>query len=585
MANTISLDLKSIYEDTSDGISVVCGPMLRYWGITDGFWRGSATYVTRDDQSNYVSIPVFSIIDKPPMKIFNAHGFSFWRADFEIQLGESEKLVQYSWGSIHEPKIFAVPGKDETMNTMFYSCNGFSLSTPTEKFPGSLWDDVMQKHSNKAFHVMLGGGDQLYNDSLTTYLPNILTRMHHQHLPRFVAEGKRKALTADQRDVIDKFYLGSYLLWYGRGYWKGLAGDTHQTGFVEALASIPSLNIYDDHDIIDGFGSYRGRTQRDPLFLQIGESAFRYYLLFQGSISPDGGDPKRADPSWVNTGKPGPYIKHPALSIWAKLGKGAAFYGLDCRTERTRRQICDKSSYDAMFKRIEEETEKDTDIKHLYLMIGVPIAYPRMVWAERLMESVFVTPFKWLAKKKIILKGFVNDFDGQVELLDDLNDHWCATPHKQERNRFIRRLQALSKKRSLRVTILSGDVHLAACGRFMSQDKNISEANDFRYMVCPISSAIVNTPPPPMLADFLNKRNKMHYLGKDTEEDMVPLFPEDTDGSERHDTHMMPRRNYCILSPVDKGAINMSICVEQDSSKNSGETKQYGMEIPALTSK
>lgn len=582
MATAISLDLDSNHQDVSDGIYVVCGPMLRYWGMSDGLWRGSATYVTSDDKSKYDKVPEFSLTRTSPAKIFDAHGFSFWRADFDIELGDVEKLVEYSWGSIHEPKTFAIPGKSETMNTMFYSCNGFSLSTPTENFPGSLWDDVLKKHDDKAFHVMLGGGDQLYNDALTTHLPEILTR-RNQKMPRFVAEGNRKDLSAAQRMDIDCFYLRSYILWYGKGYWKGTNGDTLQSSWVEALARIPSLNIYDDHDIIDGFGSYKGRTQRDPLFMRIGECAYKYYLLFQLNVSPKSGDPKRKDSSWVTSGKPGPYIQSPALSIWARLGKGAAFFGLDCRTERTRRTVCDKSSYDVMFNRIREETQKDRDIRHIYLMLGVPIAYPRLVWAEHLMESIFVEPFKWMAKKGIILKGLVNEFDGQIELLDDLNDHWCAGPHKRERNEFIRRLQSLAKENSLRITILSGDVHLAACGQFMTHGRDATDkAKDFRYMVCPISSAIVNAPPPSLLADFLNKRNKNHYLGLHTVENLVPLFSTDTDGSERNNTHLLARRNYCILEPVEDDAISMSLCVEKDNAQNTGETKPYSMVIPSL---
>lgn len=60
---------------------------------------------------------------------------------------------------------------------------------------------------------------------------------------------------------------------------------------------------------------------------------------------------------------------------------------------------------------------------------------------------------------------------------------------------------------------IRGDVHLAAVGQFYSNPKlNIPKDQDHRYMANVISSAIVNTPPPEMMVDILNKRNKIHHL-------------------------------------------------------------------------
>lgn len=58
-----------------------------------------------------------------------------------------------------------------------------------------------------------------------------------------------------------------------------------------------------------------------------------------------------------------------------------------------------------------------------------------------------------------------------------------------------------------------GDVHLAAVGQFFSNPKlKIPKDRDHRYMANVISSAIVNTPPPEMMGDILNRRNKTHHL-------------------------------------------------------------------------
>ena len=62
-------------------------------------------------------------------------------------------------------------------------------------------------------------------------------------------------------------------------------------------------------------------------------------------------------------------------------------------------------------------------------------------------------PVKALSRAGM-LGGFLNKFDGGVEILDDLDDHWTAKNHKEERNYFIQELQELASEKSVRVTIL-----------------------------------------------------------------------------------------------------------------------------------
>jgi len=143
---------------------------------------------------------------------------------------------------------------------------------------------------------------------------------------------------------------------------------------------------------------------------------------------------------------------------------------------------------------------------------------------------------------------FLNKFDGGVEILDDLDDHWTAKNHKLERRYLLEDLQDLAAAKSVRITILSGDVHLAAIGQFYSHPKlGIRKDRDHRYMPNVISSAIVNTPPPDMMADVLNRRNRVHHLDEKTEEDMIPLFTEDVDGKKRNNKCLLPRRNWCSI--------------------------------------
>ena len=165
-------------------------------------------------------------------------------------------------------------------------------------------------------------------------------------------------------------------------------------------------------------------------------------------------------------------------------------------------------------------------------------------------------------------KGLLNKFDGGVEVLDDLDDHWTARHHKEERNWFIQELQDLAAEKSVRVTLLgyvllrlikpvladnhSGDVHLGAVGQFYSNPKlGIPKDKDFRYMPNIISSAIVNTPPPNALADILNRRNKVHHLDEVTDEDMIPIFTQDVNGKPRSNKRLLNRRNWCSIRAYD----------------------------------
>ena len=93
------------------------------------------------------------------------------------------------------------------------------------------------------------------------------------------------------------------------------------------------------------------------------------------------------------------------------------------------------------------------ETKHLVLVLGVPIAYPRLVWLENLITSRVMDPVIALSRVGMF-GGLRNKFDGGVEILDDLDDHWTAKHHKRERNWFVQELQELAAEKSARVTIL-----------------------------------------------------------------------------------------------------------------------------------
>jgi hypothetical protein len=153
------------------------------------------------------------------------------------------------------------------------------------------------------------------------------------------------------------------------------------------------------------------------VFRGIGGVAHKYYLLFQHHIppppstytsdapqthqttgmttSPDQEQlrdtwvmvPKQEDPSWIIGSKPGPYVEERSRSIYCQLGKKIAFVALDARTERTRHQINYPETYEQVFQRTSDELARSNGvIKHLVLLLGVPIAYPRLQWLENILS-------------------------------------------------------------------------------------------------------------------------------------------------------------------------------------------------------
>lgn len=176
-----------------------------------------------------------------------------------------------------------------------------------------------------------------------------------------------------------------------------------------------------------------------------------------------------------------------------------------------------------------------------------------------------------IANAQRIGGGLFNHFDGSVDLLDDLDDHYTARTHKKERNWMIQEFQKICKQckhlptrtvrrcskltwitDSVRITILGGDVHLAALGRFYSNPLlNIPCENDHRYMANVVSSAIVNKPPPQAIANLLARRNKIHHLDHDTDETLLKLFNKDPGESTKtagHNQVTMPSRNFAMIT-------------------------------------
>ncbi|PNY27142.1 Uncharacterized protein TCAP_02938 [Tolypocladium capitatum] len=590
--------------EAPDGREIVCGPLLNYRRMDDDRWYGSVLVVVNGGGQGILYQPSLALrrvgeagrlASAATDGVGGANGASdgeasrgtrfesrrlysdkrntFWAFDMDVPLEPNEIKYEYEvpdmrFSGKHKPRVnsFFVPAANESMRIMFHSCNGFSVGTDEEAFSGApLWNEVMRKHERVPFHVMIGGGDQIYNDGIRIDGPlrswtDIANPKKRREYPF------PEALRAE----CDDYYLQNYIRWY------------NSKPFASANGQIPQVNIWDDHDIIDGFGSYVDQFMRCDVFRGIGGTAHKYYMLFQHHLPPPlstytsdylnangespGPDPNqlidtfvaspKTDQQYIVGNKPGPYVAEHSFNIYSRLGARIALVGIDARTERTRRRVNYPETYNLIFDRLRSELSaaagSSRPIKHLILLLGIPIAYPRLTWLENVLRSPIIGPVKFLNRRFGVGGEFFNHFDGSVDILDDLDDHYTAKTHKRERAELIEEMQAIAAEFSVRTTILGGDVHLAALGRFYSNPKlKVAVERDHRYMANVVSSAIVNKPPPQAVANLIARSNKIHHLNDETDETMLDLFDKDPGDSNRtaHFNHCtMPSRNFAMLT-------------------------------------
>lgn len=286
---------------------------------------------------------------------------TFWRFNLEVELGPSQQRIAYRLNQ--GPAIgFWVPEKGQMMNIAFHSGNGFSPGVDTDRFcgPDPLWRDILNEHQTRPFHVMIGGGDQIFNDRVTA------ESAHFQEWLKIKNAEDQYDMPFDPefRAEIEGAFLENYSTWFSQGL------------FSLVNSQIPMVNMWNDHEIIAGFGSYPDEFMQTPVISGLGRIAFKYYLLFQHHSVPEETDAE--EPSMLLGAEPGPYIRERSRNLFLSLGKGVALLGLDERTERQSHEVLSEPTCDLIWDRCHREIVRGA-IKHLIVLSSIPITYPRMV--------------------------------------------------------------------------------------------------------------------------------------------------------------------------------------------------------------
>ena len=218
----------------------------------------------------------------------------------------------------------------------------------------------------------------------------------------------------------------------------------------ELFASVPSLSIWDDHDICDGWGSLPNELTESSVGQLLFSIARQMYLLFQhGAVEAD--IPALFwDPTGRNLG-------------WRRDLPGLTVFAPDLRSERTRHRIMGPAGWHAM------DALKPTG-QHTIMVSSVPLLGPRL----SLMESVMMA------------------IPRMQHYEDDLRDQWQSHAHRDEWRRMLR--EVLRMRAEAPFTTVSGEIHLATRAE-------MGPAKDLVHQL--VASGISHRAPPKLYARCL----------------------------------------------------------------------------------
>ncbi|MEW6737552.1 MAG: alkaline phosphatase D family protein [Acidobacteriota bacterium] len=383
-----------------------------------------------------------------PIVLKEYQQFKLLRFDWAIEQTEKDQIIEYQIanGTMYS---FTVPAQGVLLRLAYNSCSGFSTLQAMKRVAdkNAMWNVLATQHALKPFHLLLMGGDQIYADLIWEVVPTIKKWAELPAQERFSAP-----FTAEMQAQVEEFY---FLTYYQR--WS-------QPEIAKVIAQIPTLMMWDDHDIFDGWGSYPPEQQASQVFQGIYTQAREYFSLFQLQTNADA----------AFTGR---LPEQEGFNYAYRIGD-IAILVLDMRSERSQHQVIGEKAWKACLRWLDSLQ----DCKHLLVMTSIPVVFVNFNLVESLLG--------WLP--------------GQQELEDDLKDHWMSRTHQGERMRLIHRLLKYSQKTHCRVTILSGDVHVGALGIIQSE-RNGSPNENINVINQLISSGIVHPPPPSMLLYFMEK--------------------------------------------------------------------------------
>lgn len=358
-----------------------------------------------------------------------------WRYDFSLPVGQTDG-VDYALG---EQSYRVHPPTGSALRLAFTACNGQEEDVVGHVYPerNERWRELWRQHQELPFQLLLQGGDQLYADRVWQAVPE---------LADWISKGRPTDWQPPEGmvEAVHDFYFSMYLwLW-------------SQPELAPILASIPSLMMWDDHDICDGWGSHSPERQACPAFQAVWQGARTQFALFQLAARPDELPTGIGDSSGQHFG-------------WSYRLGDVGILCPDLRSERTDGQVMGEAGW----RWFDQALARFGDCRQVLLLSTVPVLNVDLSWLERLL---LLLPREQMFQ-------------------DDLRDQWRSFAHRREWWRLINRLLDFSVQTRTQFTVLSGEIHLAAFGRLVRGETVLHQLT---------SSGIVHPPPPNAYASTLN---------------------------------------------------------------------------------
>jgi len=566
--------------------------------IRQNMWKGSILMFTREDTEAPQLTFNQDDLDTKGGELCRMNGFVCTRWYVSVpQLECDSRKIKYSilheeWKANH---FWYVPGIQEAWRLAFWSCaqlhHASGYTGYAEKYGGTvgMYTDLLHKHHDHQYHFQMGLGDAIYLDCVWEHTDSldkwtrIPSRLQRETMP--VPEG--------MEEEVDRWIFMAYLYHFS------------EPAISSTLARIPYTMLSGDHDVVDGSGSYPKDLETCPVMIAYKSLAYKYYLLFQLHVGFDEMD-ICAGKCRQTAEKKFPYIGQQGYSFVKSLGTKVRLMGIDTRLERTRDQIVCRETYEKLFQTLQQNHDESGEKpQHLLVILEIPIIIPDL----RKIEKVFDW-LSWLRRTNTITKLFrpfatfkrIGFPFSEPVLLTDMVDHWNSTYHEQERHYLLKQLQKYSAKNDVRVTFVSGDVHVAGVGKFRTPSAShdpwrrhyenqmmlpFDYATDTKLMYQVITSPIGNIPPAEWIVKIyhiLDKSETIHddEMG-DTDARMVRFFERGPSGKVfgKKSKKLMARRNWCSMEYMDSDD-SLFTNIYMELFMGAGRTVNYNLTIPAL---
>ncbi|MDF0729314.1 alkaline phosphatase D family protein [Pseudomonas entomophila] len=404
-------------------MSTTFGPVLSFRGIEEGLYWVSALWVqplALPAPPHQVPAGVQATLVEIASIPLNAPTQKVWRLDMRIAQTRARQIIDYRLGD--GAGSFQVPEKGQSPRIAYASCSGVSSYKHIGQLGaryGERWAHMAKAHQQAAYHLLVMGGDQVYSDALLEG-PGPL----HEWSKQFSWNRHKNAWSPAMDQQADAFFASVY-----QEYWA-------RPEILHMLSHVPTLMMWDDHDIIDGWGSYPQALHESPVHQNLLRIATAYFRIFQQQLRADERRPGALTPDGFTFG-------------FANLGKLALLVP-DLRSERrpdiTTRNGNLKSPTQVMSQTTHRHLQqwlanlgKDAHA-HLLCVSSIPVAFVNLALLETLVE--------WIP--------------GEIGPEDDFRDHWRHQPHRNERKQLLYGLLDFAEAKNCKVTLVSGDVHLAA---------------------------------------------------------------------------------------------------------------------------